>query len=588
MLDERLCGKHQPAGILLHVCAEDLAKMAAGECQTSNRKDYENEEDELLAGPETVLDEGDIALLKTYGLGPYSRVIKQVEDDIKKAQQAVNDLIGIKESDTGLSLPSLWDLVSDKQMMQEEQPLQVARCTKIINAGEEDAKYMINVKQIAKFVVGLGEKVAPTDIEEGMRVGVDRTKYAIQIPLPPKIDPTVSLMTVEDKPDVTYDDVGGAKDALEKLREVVELPLLHPERFVNLGIDPPKGVLLYGPPGTGKTLSARAVANRTDACFIRVIGSELVQKYVGEGARMVRELFTMARSKKACIVFFDEVDAIGGARSSSEEGGTDNEVQRTMLQIVTELDGFDPRGNIKVLMATNRPDTLDPALMRPGRLDRKVEFNLPELEGRTQILKIHAKSMNCDRGIRFELVSRLCPNTTGAELRSVCTEAGMFAIRARRKSVSEKDFLESVNKVIKGYKKFSSTPNGHPAVRKRPSSAMSSPAPPAPAKLKTRSEFSVTLEVPSADAASFYRYEFKEAGSTWEQAQRVDAAVGAAEVVLDDLNPTSTYEVRIYEVAKAADGEEVVSAPSEVAAVDTDVPGCGPSDSGQGCLCSIQ
>lgn len=184
---------------------------------------------------------------------------------------------------------------------------QVARCTKIIDAGSDDAKYVINVKQIAKFVVGLGEKVAPTDVEESMRVGVDRTKYSIQLPLPPKIDPSVSLMQVEDKPDVTYDNVGGAKDALEKLREVVELPLLHPERFLTLGIDPPKGVLLYGPPGTGKTLSARAVANRTDACFIRVIGSELVQKYVGEGARMVRELFTMARSKKACIVFFDEV-----------------------------------------------------------------------------------------------------------------------------------------------------------------------------------------------------------------------------------------------------------------------------------------
>ena len=168
--------------------------MAKGECQTTNTKNYDEEQDDLLAGPTAVLDEGDIALLKTYGLGPYTRVIKQVEDDIKKAQTAVNDLIGIKESDTGLSLPSQWDLVSDKQMMQEEQPLQVARCTKIINAGEEDAKYMINVKQIAKFVVGLGEKVAPTDIEEGMRVGVDRTKYAIQIPLPPKIDPTVSLM----------------------------------------------------------------------------------------------------------------------------------------------------------------------------------------------------------------------------------------------------------------------------------------------------------------------------------------------------------------------------------------------------------
>merc|ERR1712072_898348 len=281
--------------------------------------------------------------------------------------------------------------------------------------------------------------------------------YAIQIPLPPKIDPTVSLMTVEDKPDVTYDEVGGAKDSLEKLREVVELPLLHPERFLTLGIDPPKGVLLYGPPGTGKTLSARAVANRTDACFIRVIGSELVQKYVGEGARMVRELFEMARSKKACIVFFDEVDAIGGARFDDGAGG-DNEVQRTMLEIVNQLDGFDVRGNVKVLMATNRPDTLDPALLRPGRLDRKVEFGLPDLESRTQIFSIHTKTMAMDRDIRFELLARLCPNSTGADIRSVCTESGMFAIRARRKVVTEKDFLDAINKVIKGYKKFSATP----------------------------------------------------------------------------------------------------------------------------------
>mmetsp|Transcript_27550 Transcript_27550/g.36123 ORF Transcript_27550/g.36123 Transcript_27550/m.36123 type:complete len:437 (-) Transcript_27550:268-1578(-) len=427
----------------------------SGACQTKNVQDYDEEEDDK---PVKALDEGDIALLKTYGLGPYTNAIKKIEDEISKSKDKVKELIGIKESDTGLSIPSQWDLVSDKQMMQEEQPLQVARCTKIINAGQEDAKYVINVRQIAKFVVALGEKVAPTDVEEGMRVGVDRAKYSIQIPLPPKIDPTVSLMTVEDKPDVTYDDVGGAKDALEQLREVVELPLLHPERFVTLGIDPPKGVMLYGPPGTGKTLSARAVANRTDACFIRVIGSELVQKYVGEGARMVRELFTMARSKKACIIFFDEIDAIGGSRTGSDEANSDNEVQRTMLQIVTELDGFDPRGNIKVLMATNRPDTLDPALCRPGRIDRKVEFGLPDLEGRTHILKIHTRAMNVDRDIRYELLARLCPNTTGAELRSVCTEAGMFAIRARRKSISEKDFLDAVNKVIKGYQKFSSTP----------------------------------------------------------------------------------------------------------------------------------
>ncbi|KAL6044449.1 26S proteasome regulatory subunit 7A [Balamuthia mandrillaris] len=410
--------------------------------------------------PVKALDAGDIALLKTYGVGPYAKPIKQVQEDITKITKRINEICGIKESDTGLAPPSMWDLVADKQMMQEEQPLLVSRCTKIIKGGEgeeDESKYVINAKQHGKYVVGLGDRVAAADIEEGMRIGVDRKKYQIQIPLPPKIDPSVTMMKVDEKPNVTYNDVGGSKEQIEKLREVVELPLLHPERFVQLGIDPPKGVLMYGPPGTGKTLLARAVANRTDATFIRVIGSELVQKYVGEGARMVRELFEMARSKKACIIFFDEVDAIGGTRFDDGAGG-DNEVQRTMLELINQLDGFDARGNIKVLMATNRPDTLDPALTRPGRLDRKVEFDLPDLEGRAQIFRIHAKQMSCDRDIRFELLARLCPNSTGADIRSVCTEAGMFAVRARKKTVSEKDFLDSINKVIKGYAKFSATP----------------------------------------------------------------------------------------------------------------------------------
>ncbi|SCZ96996.1 BZ3500_MvSof-1268-A1-R1_Chr4-2g06920 [Microbotryum saponariae] len=430
---------------------------------------------------------------------PYAKQLKKVENDIKDAQKRVNEKMGVKELDTGLAPPNLWDVASDKQRMGSEHPLQVARCTKIIrlptgpdapplpvlpqgqkpNADEQD-KYVINVKQIAKFVVGLGDRVAPTDIEEGMRVGsvrdvsaltrpsrttadlalwaysVDRQDYKIQIPLPPRIDASVTMMQVEEKPDVTYSDVGGCKEQIEKLREVVETPLLSPERFVELGIDPPKGVLLYGPPGTGKTLCARAVANRTDATFIRVIGSELVQKYVGEGARMVRELFEMARTKKACIIFFDEVDAIGGARFDDGAGG-DNEVQRTMLELINQLDGFDARGNIKVLMATNRPDTLDPALLRPGRIDRRVEFSLPDNEGRAHILRIHARSMSVERHIRFDLIARLCPNATGAELRSVCTEAGMFAIRSRRKVASEADFLKSVEKVYRSGSKFSST-----------------------------------------------------------------------------------------------------------------------------------
>lgn len=437
-------------------------------------EDDENKPEEKI----NPLTEDDIQVLKTYGAAPYAAKLKETENDMKDIEKRIKEKGGVKESDTGLAPSHLWDIMGDRQRLGSEHPLQVARCTKIIKSGasssdtaenndnneeaagededDEDAKYVINLKQIAKFVVGLGERVSPTDIEEGMRVGVDRSKYHIELPLPPRIDPSVTMMTVEEKPDVTYTDVGGCKEQIEKLREVVELPLLSPERFATLGIDPPKGILLYGPPGTGKTLCARAVANRTDATFIRVIGSELVQKYVGEGARMVRELFEMARTKKACIIFFDEVDAIGGARFDDGAGG-DNEVQRTMLELITQLDGFDPRGNIKVMFATNRPNTLDPALLRPGRIDRKVEFSLPDLEGRANIFRIHTKSMSIERGIRWELISRLCPNTTGAELRSVCTEAGMFAIRARRKVASEKDFLKAVDKVITGYKKFSST-----------------------------------------------------------------------------------------------------------------------------------
>uniref|UniRef100_A0A1I8HJ87 26S proteasome regulatory subunit 7 n=2 Tax=Macrostomum lignano TaxID=282301 RepID=A0A1I8HJ87_9PLAT len=415
------------------------------------------EDDKASAVPAKDLDEGDIALMKTYGAAPYSEETKKCQEDMDAIMKRVIELTGIKESDTGLAPPAHWDLAADKLALQNETPLQVARCTKIINADSDDPKYIINVKQYAKFVSNLADTVAPTDIEEGMRVGVDRNKFQIHIPLPPKIDPSVTMMQVEEKPDVTYSDVGGCKEQIEKLREVVEKPLLHPESFVQLGIEPPKGVLLYGPPGTGKTLCARAVANRTDACFIRVIGSELVQKYVGEGARMVRELFELARSKKACIVFFDEIDAIGGTRFDDGAGG-DNEVQRTMLELINQLDGFDPRGNIKVLMATNRPDTLDPALVRPGRLDRKVEFSLPDMEGRTNIFRIHARAMSVEKDIRYELLARLTPNSTGAEIRSVCTEAGMFAIRARRKMATEKDFLEAVNKVIKAYAKFSATP----------------------------------------------------------------------------------------------------------------------------------
>ncbi|XP_021744649.1 26S proteasome regulatory subunit 7-like [Chenopodium quinoa] len=414
------------------------------------------------------LDEIDIDFLKKYGNGPYSSDIDELEKDIKKYARRVKKLcglhltsdVGVEDSDTGLSARSKWNLKSDILMMKTEETLRVAYCTSIMNPNTEQAKYVVRLSGKLRKLYQL--KIHLRHINSLVswcayfnRITLKKPK--IQISLPPKIHPDASLLTVKEKPDVTYNDIGGYKEQIRMVREVVELPMIHPEKFVALGVDPPKGILFYGPPGTGKTLIARAVANRTDACFIRVNGTQLLYRTMGKGAAMVRHIFKMAKSKLACILFFDEIDAVGGARSFDVARG-DNEVQHTMMEIANQLDGFDSRGNIKVVMATNRPDTLDPALLRPGRIDRKVEFGLPDLEGRTQIFKIQAKNMSCERGIRFELLARLCPNCTGADIRSVCTEAGVFAIRARRKFVKEKDFLDAINKVINEYQKFSATP----------------------------------------------------------------------------------------------------------------------------------
>jgi 26S proteasome regulatory subunit T1 len=352
---------------------------------------------------------------------------------------------------------SFWNLQLDKNLIDENKTLQIAYFNQFFLDMKKNKCGIIDVKNIGKFVVNFGEQISPTDIQEGNRIAVDRIKYQIQIILPTKIDPQISVMAVEEKPLASYKDIGGCKNEILSIREIVEYPLLYPQKFVNLGIDPPKGVLLYGPPGTGKTLIARAVANRTDSCFIKVICSELVQKYIGEGARMVRELFQFAKRKTSCIIFFDELDAIGGARFDDGLGG-DNEVQRTMLEIVNQLDGFENRGNTKVLMATNRPETIDAALTRPGRIDRKIEFGLPDLEGRIEIFKIHSIRMTYDLNLRFELLARLCPYATGADLRSICTEAGMFAIRKNNYFVTENDFLRAIGKIIKGYAKFNATP----------------------------------------------------------------------------------------------------------------------------------
>ncbi len=261
-------------------------------------------------------------------------------------------------------------------------------------------------------------------------------------------DPLVSLMRVEKVPDATYDMVGGLDKQIQEMKEVIELPIKHPELFEALGVAQPKGILMYGPPGTGKTLLARAVAHHTDATFIRVSGSELVQKYIGEGSRMVRELFVMAREAAPSIIFMDEVDSIGSKRVEGSRGG-DSEVQRTMLELLNQLDGFEPTQSIKVIMATNRIDILDPALLRPGRIDRKVEFPAPNEAARLQIVQIHSRKMNLMRGIDLTKIASKMEGASGAECKAVCTEAGMYALRERRIHVTQEDFEMAVSKVMK-------------------------------------------------------------------------------------------------------------------------------------------
>merc|ERR1712226_1478995 len=308
-------------------------------------------------------------------------------------------------------------------------------------------KVLVKVGQEGKYVVDIDKDIDVKDLVPNTRVALRDGSMLLHKLMPSKIDPLVSLMMVEKVPDSTYEMVGGVDQQIKEIKEVIELPIKHPEIFESLGIAQPKGVLLYGPPGTGKMLLARAVAHHTECCFIRVSGSELVQKYIGEGSRMVRELFVMAREHAPSIIFMDEIDSIGSSRVEGSQGG-DSEVQRTMLELLNQLDGFEATQNIKVLMATNRIDILDPALLRPGRIDRKIEFPNPNETARLDILKIHSRKMNLTRGINLRKIATAMPGATGAEVKGVCTEAGMYALRERRVHVTQEDFEMAVAKIM--------------------------------------------------------------------------------------------------------------------------------------------
>jgi proteasome regulatory subunit len=258
----------------------------------------------------------------------------------------------------------------------------------------------------------------------------------------------VERFVIMEKPDEKWSEIGGLEPQIQEIKEVIELPLKNPEIFKKVGIQPPKGILLHGPPGTGKTLLAKAVASSTQSTFIEIVGSELVQKFIGEGAKLVKEIFQLAKEKAPSIVFIDELDALAAKRVDIGTSG-EREVQRTFMQFLSEIDGFKPLANVKIIGCTNRIDILDPAVIRPGRLDRLIEVPLPTEKGLEEIFRIHTKNMTLDRNIKKEALFKKMKNFSGAEIKAVCTEAGYYAIRNNRTKVTHHDFLCAIDKIKK-------------------------------------------------------------------------------------------------------------------------------------------
>eukprot|EP00605_Chrysophyceae_sp_TOSAG23-4_P000743 GSChrysophyteH1.ASY1.ANO1.830.1 assembled CDS len=340
------------------------------------------------------------------------REVRQVEADVQKHVQDRKDLVvefNRSEEDV-TAIQSVGMLIGDvlKQMTEE--------------------RFIVKASSGPRYVVGCRSKLDKSKLKQGTRVALDMTTLTIMRPMPREVDPTVFNMLNDESGSVDFSEIGGLTDQIREMREVVELPLTNPELFLRVGIQAPKGVLLYGPPGTGKTLLARALASNINGTFLKVVASAIVDKYIGESARIIREMFGYAKDHQPCVIFMDEVDAIGGSRFG-EGSSADREIQRTLMELLNQLDGFESLGAVKIVMATNRPDILDPALLRPGRLDRKIEIPLPN-----------------------EAVAKLADGFNGADLRNICTEAGLFAIREDRDYILEEDLMKAARKIAEAKK----------------------------------------------------------------------------------------------------------------------------------------
>jgi len=321
----------------------------------------------------------------------------------------------------------------------QQPPLLVAEVKDIL-----EGNILLRLNNGNEFYVGAASNIK--DLTAGDSVLVEQKNLTVLRKIPTSKTFNVEKFVIVEKPTITWEQVGGLAKQAEEIREVIELPLKKPELFKKVGIQPPKGILLYGPPGTGKTLLAKAVASATDSCFIEVVGSELVQKFIGEGAKMIKEMFQLARDKAPSIIFIDEIDALASKRIDIGTSG-EREVQRTFMQLLAEIDGFKPLGNVKIVGCTNRKDIMDPAVMRPGRLDRLIHIPNPDIEGIKEIFKIHTKTMQLEKKTNIDTICRKMEGFSGAEIKAACTEAGYFAIRKNKFKVTQNDFLQAIEKV---------------------------------------------------------------------------------------------------------------------------------------------
>ena len=371
--------------------------------------------------------------------------LKSLEQDYRRLQEKTQELIS-ERTHIESELRTI-----KKQAGRLEEEVRHLRAPPLIVGTLQDVldpeRAIVRSSNGTVFQVSLNQRIEPELLKPGTRVALNQDSLSLVEVLHDAWDPIVSGSEMVEKPDITYEMVAGLDDEILSVREAIELPLTKPELFSKVGIKPPKGVLLVGPPGCGKTLLAKAVAHHTKATFIRMVGSELAQKYIGEGGRMVRELFSLARKKSPCIIFIDEIDAIGSKRLDSSTSG-DREVQRTLMQLLSELDGFESLENVKVIAATNRPELLDKALLRPGRFDKIVEIPLPDIEGREAIFNVHARKMPLNKDVDFSKLSIITEGYSGAEIKAITIDVGMKAISegvSKCKMSHFKAKLDSVN-----------------------------------------------------------------------------------------------------------------------------------------------